>query len=60
MLQGESDTYPCPEWYSLIQAAKYLGIPVPEIINVPRYWIDKALTALTAEAEAQEIINSRS
>lgn len=49
----------CPEWYAQIQAAKYLGVPVPEIVNVPLYWIDKAFIAMTAEHEAQDIIAER-
>lgn len=45
----------CPEWYDKIQIARYLGIPVPEIINVPIWWIEKAVTAMNAEAEAAKI-----
>ena len=42
-----------------MQAARYLGIPVPEIVNVPRWWIEKALVAMQAEHEAEEIIANR-
>jgi hypothetical protein len=44
-----------PDWYSKVQVAKYLGIPVPEIVNVPLWWIDRAHIAMTAEAQAQKI-----
>lgn len=47
-----------PDWYALAQAAKYLGVPVPDIVHVPIWWIDKAFIAMTAEHEAQEIINA--
>ena len=42
-----------------MQVARYMGIPVPEIVNVPRWWIDKALVAMQAEYEAQKIIDDR-
>ena len=48
----------CPEWYAQMQIAKYLGIPVPEIANVPVWWVDKAIIAMTAEHEAQEILDA--
>ena len=48
-----------PETYMLFKAAEYMRIPTPEIVNVPVWWIDKALTYMSAEAEAQKILNSR-
>ncbi len=45
----------CPDWYADIQAAKYLGIPVPDIVKIPVWWRDKALDAMNVEAEAQQI-----
>ncbi len=45
----------CPDWYNAMQAARYLGIPLPEIVNVPIWWIDKAITAMNAEMEAEAI-----
>ncbi len=47
----------CPDWYGYMQAAKYLGIPVPDIPSVPIWWVEKALVAMTAENEAREIID---
>jgi hypothetical protein len=49
----------CPDWYVYMQAAKYLGVPVPDIDNVPLWWVEKALIAMTAEHQAQEILASR-
>ena len=49
-----SENYRCPEWYADALAARWLGIPVPEIINVPIYWIDKAIIAMSAENQARK------
>ena len=49
----------CPDWYAMVQAAKYLGVPVPDIVHVPIYWIDKAFIAMTAEHQAREILANR-
>jgi hypothetical protein len=35
-------------------AARYLGIPIPEIVHTPIWWIDKAFIAMTAEHEASK------
>jgi hypothetical protein len=43
----------------LFKAAEYMRIPTPQIMDVPIWWIDKALAYMNAEAEAQEIINNR-
>lgn len=44
----------CPDWYVLIQAAKYLGVPPWELMEQSIWWRDKALIAMSAEAQAQE------
>ncbi len=49
----------CPDWYPIIQAAKYLGCTPPEMMEMPIYWQDKALICISAENEAQKIINKR-
>lgn len=59
VLQGETDTWECPEWYPLIQSAKYLGVPPWELMEESLYWKERALVAMTAEAQAQEIINNK-
>jgi hypothetical protein len=43
----------------IVQAARYLGCTPLEMMDMPIYWQDKALIAMTAENEAQEIINNR-
>jgi hypothetical protein len=42
-----------------MQAAKYLGVAPWDLQAQSLYWRQKALTALTAESQAQEIINQR-
>jgi len=36
-----------------------MRIPTPDIVNVSMWWIDKALTYMGAEAEAEKIISDR-
>ena len=43
----------------LFKAAEYMRIPTPQIVDVPLWWIDKAINYMSAEAEAEEIINNR-
>lgn len=47
----------CPDWYEVIQVAKYLGCKVWELEDQPMYWHQKALIAMEAEAQAQKIKN---
>jgi hypothetical protein len=49
----------CPDWYLVMAVAKYLGVAPWEMLAAPMWWQDKALVAMTAENEAQEIINKR-
>ena len=48
-----------PDWYYEIQAAKYLNVPVWELIKQSVWWRDKALKAMTAEVQAQEILKNK-
>ena len=38
-----------PEWYGVMQAAKYLGVAPWELVERSIYWKDKALIAMSAE-----------
>lgn len=49
----------CPAWYPVMQAAKYLGVAPWELMEQSIWWRDKALIAMSAENEAQEIRNQR-
>jgi len=49
----------CPDWYALIQAAKYLGVAPWMLLEQPIFWQDKALIAATAEAQARKILENR-
>lgn len=44
----------CPDWYSLIKAAKYLGVPPWELSAQPVAWQRFAESAMNAEAHAQQ------
>ena len=55
VLQEETDTAHCPDWYGTMQAAKYLNVAPWELLEQSVYWKDKALVAMTAEHEAAEI-----
>ena len=51
-----------PEDYTIMQAAKWLGIPVPAIADTPVWWLYKAIDYMSAEAEGQKSLadhNSR-
>lgn len=41
-----------PEWYPLIRAARYLGVPPWELAQQPRQWMEWAHIAQAAEAGA--------
>ncbi len=49
----------CPDWYPIIQAAKYLNCKPWELMEVSIYWQDKAIICISAENEAQKIISKR-
>jgi hypothetical protein len=44
----------CPDWYRLLRAAKYLGVPPWELLQQPACWYDWALLAESAEVDAQD------
>jgi hypothetical protein len=48
----------CPEWYKLIRAARYLGVPSWELARQPVWWVDVAIIAEEAEAEMMKHANS--
>lgn len=48
-----------PEWYALVRAARYLGVAPWELLEQPVAWMEWALTAESAENEAQDIIAKR-
>ena len=52
--QGKMGTL--PDWYLLIQAAKYLNVAPWELLERSIYWEERALDAMTAEVEAQEFL----
>lgn len=43
-----------PDWWPLLQAAKYLGVAPWDLARQPAYWMRWALTAMGAEAEVNE------
>ena len=49
----------CPDWYAVIQAAKYLGVPPWELMNQSLWWQDRAFMSMSAEGEAQDFIEAR-
>ncbi len=60
VLGEETEQARCPDWYTLIAAARYLGVAPWDLLEQPIWWRDKALIAATAEAQAQEILAKRS
>lgn len=54
-----SDRYTCPDWYMVIQAAKYLGVAPWELMEQSVYWRDKAAIAMTAEHNARKSLEDR-
>jgi hypothetical protein len=49
----------CPDWYALIQAAKYLKVAPWKLLKQSVYWQDRALIAMSVEAEARKILEER-
>lgn len=43
-----------PDWYPLLRAARYLGVPPWELENVWIGWLDRALMAEAAEQVASQ------
>ena len=46
----------CPEDYSLVKAAQWLGVAPWELMEQSIWWQDRAIKFMNAEAEAQKII----
>lgn len=44
----------CPEWYLDILAAQRLGVSIVELEEVPYYWRERALHAISAENWAEK------
>lgn len=44
-----------PEYYPLIRAARYLGVPPWELLDQPAVWMEWALICQGAEAEAEHV-----
>lgn len=55
MLGETTETAWCPDWYALIQSAKYLNVAPWDLLDQSVWWRDKALIAMSAEQSAQEI-----
>lgn len=43
-----------PTWYTLISAARYLKVAPWELAEKPVWWVNTALAAQAAEADAQK------
>ena len=56
VLGEETETAHCPDWYATIQAAKYLGVAPYDLLEKGVIWRDWALKAMTAEHQAQKIL----
>jgi hypothetical protein len=44
-----------PQWYPVMAAARYLKVPVWDLMNEPLEWVHRAAAAMRAEAHAQEM-----
>lgn len=42
-----------PEWYRVIRAARYLGVPPWDLATKSTWWLEVALAAEDAEAKAR-------
>lgn len=52
MTQGNAE--PIPEYWTVIQVAKYLGCKPWELIEQPRYWLSAGIICINAENEVKE------
>jgi len=48
----------CPEDYSLVKAAQWLGVAPWELMEQSIWWRDRAIMFMNAEAEAQKILDA--
>jgi hypothetical protein len=44
-----------PDWYALMRAARYLGVPPWQLQEQPAAWLTWALTSEAAEMEARKL-----
>jgi len=49
----------CPDDYAVVQAAKYLGVAPWALMEQSLWWQDRAFMFMTAESEAQDIIEAQ-
>lgn len=52
MTKGNAE--PVPEYWNIVQAAKYLGVKPWELIEQPIYWFNVAMICMSAESELQQ------
>ena len=48
----------CPDWYELIQSAKYLGVAPWELLTQARWWRETAGKCIDAESRANDILKA--
>lgn len=46
----------CPDWYPLLKAAKWLGVPPWELVDQPQVWMEWALIADAAESDDNKLL----
>lgn len=49
-----------PDWYPVMAAARYLKVPVWDLMAAPIEWVYRANAAMKAEAHAQEMAQKSS
>ena len=54
---GPAETF--PEWYLLVQAAKWLGVAPWDLMEKPIWWMHWALAGRVAENKAEKIMTER-
>lgn len=47
-----------PDWYTHLQAARYLKVDPERLLEMGVYWKNWAIAAINEEAEAQKIIEA--
>lgn len=58
MLGETTETAWMPDWYPLVQAAKYLGVAPWDLLEQSAWWRDRALIAMSAERQAKQILDN--
>ena len=54
---GVADEF--PEWYVVVQAAKWLGVKPWDLLEQPVWWLHWGLAGRAAEAKAEKTLNER-